>query len=536
MDQRPRPRPRPCSFTAGLPLGDGHHGRRLGGLRGRADGAPRPVTEDEPTLAGYFNAFPNSSTSHLPDEHPSLEEGEEFPPGDLPSPRLSQIIPVEEEGRESLPAYSCSLRAESVFEQKMEMSSPFSRAESRTWKTVYLVLKGTMLSVHKAKHPGLFTTLHHHQPGTLDRPLGTTAGRRLQTYTLQHAEVGIAGDYQKRDFIPQALLKRLTGRGSAEERTLYQQTRNFVIRLRVETDQFLLSCSTVQTFLYWLECLSAAIDLALPLDERGFPRHRTIPVRRRRRPAVQPAHPHAECGPSRPEPRSHDHAMTAPGTSESAMPGPPRRRFSSLSITKGVQYIRGGVSKTVEETRREKHSSPSTSRWFWCLTLGANVPRGPDGMTRAVIRETTSMASLRRGVPRPTAPTPSPRRPEPVMMRNIVDAYLGSEFSASSFPAAPHPTEEGSASSSMALITTEPKWCPPHNWSYARHVVYARRCMTNLWDNAPRQSDIIVKDGKRWKINWDRGQLVRYDPDRLPGYNDQEPEEREAEPRAILCV
>lgn len=47
--------------------------------------------------------------------------------------------------------------------------------------------------------------------------------------------------------------------------------------MRAETDQFLLSCIELSTFVKWLECLFAAINIAAPIDERDFPRDMSIP-------------------------------------------------------------------------------------------------------------------------------------------------------------------------------------------------------------------------------------------------------------------
>jgi len=53
--------------------------------------------------------------------------------------------------------------------------------------------------------------------------------------------------------------------------------RRYVIRLRLETDQFLLSCVELGTFIKWLDGLYAAINIAAPIDEREFPRDQSIP-------------------------------------------------------------------------------------------------------------------------------------------------------------------------------------------------------------------------------------------------------------------
>ena len=61
---------------------------------------------------------------------------------------------------------------------------------------------------------------------------------------------------------------------------MYLANRNrkrYVIRVRAEADQFLLSCNKIETFVLWLQSLFAAIDLAPPLDDRQIPRDLSIP-------------------------------------------------------------------------------------------------------------------------------------------------------------------------------------------------------------------------------------------------------------------
>jgi hypothetical protein len=59
--------------------------------------------------------------------------------------------------------------------------------------------------------------------------------------------------------------------------------KQYVIRLRAQAEQFVLSCPNLEVFLDWLEALSAAIDVAPSLEERSLPRYRTLPRSRRRR-------------------------------------------------------------------------------------------------------------------------------------------------------------------------------------------------------------------------------------------------------------
>lgn len=45
----------------------------------------------------------------------------------------------------------------------------------------------------------------------------------------------------------------------------------------MESDQFLLSCVELGTFVKWLDRIFTAIDIAAPLDDRDFPRDQSIP-------------------------------------------------------------------------------------------------------------------------------------------------------------------------------------------------------------------------------------------------------------------
>lgn len=52
------------------------------------------------------------------------------------------------------------------------------------------------------------------------------------------------------------------------------------------------------------------------------------------------------------------------------------------------------------------------------------------------------------------------------------------------------------------------KWAPPHTISEEAQLRYARRCMTILAENTPRQSEFVVVDGKRYRLRWDTRELV----------------------------
>ncbi|KAI9645980.1 hypothetical protein NHQ30_005418 [Ciborinia camelliae] len=166
------------------------------------------------------------------------------------------IQPREDEGRETLPGYSTGISLENVFMKKMELQGAIHRASDRNWYRVLATLQGTLLTFHKFKGSGVFGRERGDRKGTPDLPAGTRKGSLLGSYNLQHADVGIAADYVKK---------------------------NYVIRVRAEADQFLLSCVKIETFVIWLQSLFIAIDLSMPLDERQIPRDQSIPRSRRRR-------------------------------------------------------------------------------------------------------------------------------------------------------------------------------------------------------------------------------------------------------------
>ncbi|ORY69897.1 PH domain-containing protein [Pseudomassariella vexata] len=191
---------------------------------------------------------------------------------------------------ESLPQYSCSITAEGVFNMKMEIENTIKRAEDRKWTNRYLVLQGTALHIyHIKKDWGWGKTGKSGPHVSPDNPPWLRKAKLEKTYTLLYADVGIAADYQKR---------------------------RYVIRIRAETDQFLISCIELPNFVRWLDALFAAINIAPAIDDRHFPRDQSIPrvariryfrgeMMERRNSVASDA-----TGSSRPEPVVHHSAMT----------------------------------------------------------------------------------------------------------------------------------------------------------------------------------------------------------------------------------
>ncbi|KAF5129982.1 hypothetical protein E5D57_006317 [Metarhizium anisopliae] len=155
-----------------------------------------------------------------------------------------------EEGSESLPNYQSSLYIEGVFSKKHEIENTTKRAEDRHWHTNFVTLNGTALNVYTVKKDWGWGRSRDGPTICPDNPPWVRKSKLEKSYSLIHADAGIAADYTKR---------------------------RYVIRIRAETDQFLLSCIELATFVKWLEALFAAIDVAAPIDDRDFPRDMSIP-------------------------------------------------------------------------------------------------------------------------------------------------------------------------------------------------------------------------------------------------------------------
>lgn len=159
---------------------------------------------------------------------------------------------------------------------KQELTAIFQVSRSRDWHDVYVVLEGTQLKVHRIKTPSI-----------LSKNKSPTPGRLIRSFTLQHSEVGVASDFKKTALTPKspfAHLVPVSARHKLYETDphLFEPVREHVIRLRLETEQFLLCASSQEEMLDWAEKLCAAIDISQPLEDRSEPRYRSLPRRSRR--------------------------------------------------------------------------------------------------------------------------------------------------------------------------------------------------------------------------------------------------------------
>ncbi|EPS38689.1 hypothetical protein H072_7509 [Dactylellina haptotyla CBS 200.50] len=446
----------------------------------------RSITDYQipPPSPAYHNSFPNASLSQLdtslpPPSYADLDEVQ------LPLPRF-KIAPRPEEGRERLPGYKCSLLKEAIFDRKIEMESPFERSGDRKWTKVFCVLNNTALNLHKVKRTAIIS-----RPDPLeedpDDPTGFAPGPLIKSFTLQHAEVGAASDYKKR---------------------------SYVIRIRAETQQFLLACKTVETFFSWLEGLSSGINVSLPLEERVLPKYQTIPRRRRRR-------------------RNHD--ASAASTSQDVVQQQEeiiRRLYPQLLVDgDDVPDIPLAQTETEIDPTLDPNDRPSTSNGLDAIdeqgtnsdmddgpvpsgiaTPSSNTDGGPNGslVDLSALRISDERQYLETGEDtrtwynsRPSTSATNDHH-NPYAMRGHLAGF------------------SKHTSASMHEGQTR-KWRGGSGPSREQHLRFAKRCMSVLNANAPRQSNFIIEKGIRYELVPGQYKMVPDSRITLPSYQNQKP-------------
>jgi len=346
--------------------------------------------------------------------------------------RKFNIQPREDEGRETLPPYSSEISLENVFLRKMELEGAVHRAYDRNWCRVYVTLQGTALTFHKHKSNGYFSGIWSSEGAKADVAVPEKKGHFLKSYNLQHADVGIAADYYKK---------------------------RYVIRVRAETDQFLISCFKIETFVKWLQSLVAAIDIAPPLDTRSLPRDLSIPRARRRR---------AHCS------------------------------TSYTDVERNATLVR----EQYEIMRRQ-----------YPRLVGAAIPR--DASREGQV----SRPSTPRSYSEPNARPSSSSDITPIPTSSSLLRRLHTQ-STTALSQAPSLSQRLCASSaSISETETHPsihpetgKWRPEHQWTAMYDMMYAKRCMAILTSRSPRKSNFVIVKGKQWVVDWATGTLTSCEP------------------------
>lgn len=325
-----------------------------------------------------------------------------------------------------LPTYSCAVNAEGRFLLQVESINPLHGVAEGEWREIYVVLRGTLLCLYRVKDA---------------RP-----GKLLRSYTLQHAEIGLATDTQYQVLIPQTRLAHLIPTAAREKAFQkdpgkYKAVRQHIMRLRVETDQILLADASESRIFNLINAISAGIDIAPALDERSLPRQNTVPRRRRRRQWL-------------------DGDLNDP-----------------ILLAQQARILRE-MYPTFAEHPTAAHDNDAAVHGSTAAESESTPAREEDELDLAAMREDSHAAT--------NGDTPN----RPTISRQTTSSSLN------------HFSDTMLYDTSPENFNSSGKWEPPHLQSASQALRYTRRCMPVLNADAVRASDILICHGKRVKINW----------------------------------
>lgn len=190
------------------------------------------------------------------------------------STRAKVTFPVYERAEtHELPKYSPAVSRLTLVLRKVEFLSPYAPSPVRTWRNCVMELNSTQLNFYTIEHLPMIShvkkrkTKKHYEFTPLEHDLicaaisqntqqYLTTSKLIRSYSLQHARFGLPVDYKKR---------------------------STCLRLRCESEQFLVHFISIDEMIQWANDVSLGINVALDLDSREIPADRIVPRRRRSR-------------------------------------------------------------------------------------------------------------------------------------------------------------------------------------------------------------------------------------------------------------
>jgi len=419
------------------------------------------------TTYGYHNTFhTHALPSITEDSPPSYDHA-------VASSRLTATTDSAESDETSteLPQYSCSVQLDGPLAVHCELATPFLDAPDNRWHDIYAVLHGTQLSIYKAKLNGPFSSKH--------KP--PTAGRLIRTYSLQHAEVGVAVDWRQGAPVPKSAFVKLIPPAARlllweADPQLFEPMREWVIRLRLETEQLLLCAESQDSMLTWVEQLCAAIDIAPPIEDRSEPRYRSLPRQNRRQREIEGL---------------IDHTDNLADEEAS-------RRFVEQQerlIRRLYPHLATYSGQDGNESLRD-HADPESRYPQASQHVGGTGEASQEDPDAEDLDPADVTEGLQSPMSRPTTST-SPTSSELPASESQVAASTYAPMSASFDP------------------KTSPSRPPP---SPASQLRYRKRCAPILLSSSPRVSDIVFHNNRRLRIDTSKQLLVPFEMS-PPRYN-----------------
>ncbi|KAK5136245.1 hypothetical protein LTR08_003852 [Meristemomyces frigidus] len=338
-----------------------------------------------------------------------------------------------------LPKYTSTVNTEARMLFQLESTNPLNGIGESEWREVYVVICGTLLSFHRVKDGG--------------------AGKLLRSYTLQHAEVGLATDTDHTILIPQTRLAHLIPssrrqRAWQKDPGLFRAVKQTVVRLRAETDQILLAHSSEEDVHGLICAISAAIDISCAIDERSIPRICTVPRRQRRRQRI---------------PMNGD-------LNDPALLAEQERILRDM--------YPAFAERTVTQPELQRTTTSDSVGGLAMESTQTTLTREEDDLDLNVMREDLA-------TPSEPAPQSGDVASHPGVTRQITASSLTSVLSGNML-----------YSTSPSNFNISGKWQPPHPRTAAQIQRYTRRCMPVLLAESVRASDVLISNGKRVKVNW----------------------------------
>lgn len=336
------------------------------------------------------------------------------------------------------------------------------------------------------------------------------AGKLLKTYSLQHAEVGVAADCKKYElvsrtpmtaFLPLAIQERM----KETEPHLFEPIRQYIIRIRVECDQILIRVKSWEERMTWVEKLCAAVDIAPPIDERSEPKNHTLP-RRRHRPIRNPT----------------ESARMRLNNLVESQQRIIRERFPHLLLP---EVAEDPEHHGEQDQEAADIADPDADDLDTSVVRGEEQP-GEEGDGQERDDTSRMMSRFSRFVQPPAPPHGRIFSAQERMfisqdhqnLRNIQNRPrlrpLASAPDVHPLQASPSDT---AVSHPMQTSRDPYKPAETPQMDFTQEARYRRRCMPTLLLNSRRATDIVVQNGSCYKLDWTTSSMKPH-PELPPSY------------------
>jgi len=299
----------------------------------------------------------------------------------------------------------------------------------------------------------------------------------------------LASDFKKVGPIPKSPFAKLipvSARPKVYETDphLFEPMREFVFRLRLEGEQFLLCCSSQEDMLDWVEQLCSAIDISPPIEDRSEPRNKTLPRRARRQ-------------------RLLDGRLGNLDNLANMSVGRRILAEQERIIRELYPHLAGESTETApssEEHQQQEQHDNNTQQHH-----GQEHSRGSDPEAEDLDPDDILSPSdnhRRRPVSRRTEETTSTSQSETPNS----DSQPTGDLQRS-----PSSASQNNQGEIPVHAEYNPKTATPTEQNPTHVMRYRRRCAPILLANSPRASDIVFVNGKRLRIDVKNYQLVPWE-------------------------